>query len=166
MKRFSAIGHLSKISPTFSSLSPSVTQFHESLCVFSREEVERRRYTQRMRYTMAMTTDKTATMLPSTEHAFKQHVLRAKFLTLIWCKGHIPNQELIEPVGRSWSDCDDGPKMHIQPSAPVEVRDLTHLHCTYTECVDAGKCSCLLAGLLCADDCFCMNSVNQNIKHV
>ena len=68
-----------------------------------------------------------ATMLPSTEDAFKQHVLRAKFHTLIWCKSHIPNQELIEPVGRSWSDCDDGPTMQIQPSAPVEVRDLTHL---------------------------------------
>ena len=74
----------------------------------------------------------TATMLSSTEDAFKQHVLHAKFHTLIWCKGQIPNQELIEPVGRSWSACDDGPTMHIQPSAPVEVRDLTHLYCIYS----------------------------------
>ena len=115
---------------------------------------------------MSMTTDKTATMLRSTEDAFKQHVLRAKFHTLIWCKSHIPNQELIEPVGRSWSDCDDGPTMHIQPSAPVEARDLTHLYCTYIECVDVGKCSLVLAGLLCVDDCFCTNGVNQNIKHI
>ena len=86
----------------------------------------------------------TATMLPSTEDAFKQHVLRAKCHTLIWCKIHIQNQELIEPVGRSWSACDDRPTMHIQPSA----RDPTHLYCTYKECVDVGKCSCLLAGLL------------------
>ena len=56
--------------------------------------------------------------------------------------------------------------MHIQPSAPVEVRDMTHLYCTYKECVDVGKCSCLLAGLLCVDDCFCTNCVNQNIKHI
>ena len=115
---------------------------------------------------MVMTIDNTAIMLPSNEDAFKQHVLRAKFHTLTWYKSHIPNQELIEPVGRSWSGCDDGPTMHIQPSAPVEVRDLTHLYCTYKECVDAGKCSCLLAGLLCVDDCFCTNCVNQNIKHI
>ena len=111
-----------------------------------------------------MTTD--STMLPSTEEAFKQHVLRAKLHTLIWCKSHIPNQELIEPVGRSWSACDDGPTMHILPSAPVEVRDLTHLYCTYKECVDVGKCSCLLAGLLCVDACSCTNCVNQNIRHI
>ena len=67
------------------------------------------------RYTMVMTTDKPATMLPPIEDAFKEHVLRAKFHTFIWCKGHVPNQELIEPVGHSWSACDDGlvtPTMH------------------------------------------------------
>ena len=105
-------------------------------------------------------------MLPSTEDAFKKHVLRAKLHTLIWCKSHIPNQELIEPVGRSWSACDAGPTMHIQPSAPVEVRDLIHLYCTYKECVDVGKCTCLLAGLLCVDACSCKNCVNQNIRHI
>ena len=91
----------------------------------------------------------TETMLLSTEDAFKQHVLRAKCHTLIWCKSQIPNQELIYPVGRSWSAFNDGPTMNIQPSAPVEVRDMSHLYCTYKECVDVRKCSCLLAGLLC-----------------
>ena len=32
-----------------------------------------------LRYTMTMTTDKSATMLPPTEDAFKEHVLCAKF---------------------------------------------------------------------------------------
>ena len=62
----------------------------------------------------------TATMLPSTKDAFKQHVLRAKFHTLIWCKSHIPNQWLIEPVGRSWSTCYDWPTMHTQPSVRLK----------------------------------------------
>ena len=56
--------------------------------------------------------------------------------------------------------------MHIQPAVPVEARDLTHLYCTYIECVDVGKCSLVLAGLLCIDDCFSTNGVNQNIKHI
>ena len=59
-------------------------------------------------YTMAMTTDKSGIMLPPYEDAFKEHVLCAKFHDLIWCKSHIPNQELIEPVDHSWSACDDG----------------------------------------------------------
>ena len=95
------------------------------------------------------------------------HILRAKFHIFIWCKSHIPNQELIEPVGHSWSACDDGlvtPTMHTRASTPVEVRDLTHLYCTYKECVHVRKCSCLLAGLLCVDACSCTNCVNQNIK--
>ena len=44
-----------------------------------------------MRYTMVMTTDKSATVLPPTEDAFKEHVIHAKCHTLIWCKSHIPN---------------------------------------------------------------------------
>ena len=108
-------------------------------------------------------TDQSATI----ENAFKQNVLRAKFHTLIWCKSQIPNQELIEPVGHSWSACDDGlitPTMHTRASTPVEVRDLTHVYCTYKECVDVRKCPCLLAGLLCLDAFSCTNCVNHNIK--
>ena len=44
-----------------------------------------------LRYTMVMTTDKPATVLPPTEDAFKEHVIHAKCHTLIWCKSHIPN---------------------------------------------------------------------------
>ena len=44
-----------------------------------------------LRYTMVMTTDKSATVLPPTEDAFKKHVIYAKCHTLIWCKSHIPN---------------------------------------------------------------------------
>ena len=68
-----------------------------------------------LRYAMGMTTDKSGTMLPPYEGAFKEHVLCAKFHALISCKSHVPNQELIELVGHSWSACDDGlitPTMH------------------------------------------------------
>ena len=84
-------------------------------------------------------------------------------IIFILCKSDIPNQELIEPVGHSWSACDDGlvtPTMHTRASIPVEVRDLTHLYCTYKECVYVRKCSCLLVGLLCVDACSCTNYVN------
>ena len=98
-------------------------------------------------YTMAMTTDKSGIMLPPYEDAFREHVLCAKFHDLIWCKSHIPNQELIEPVGHSWSACDDGlitPTIHN--NAPVEFRNVTHRYCTERECVGASKCPCLLDG--------------------
>ena len=44
-----------------------------------------------LRYTMVMTTDKSSTVVPPTEDAFKEHVIHAKCHTLIWCKSHIPN---------------------------------------------------------------------------
>ena len=68
-----------------------------------------------LRCAMAMTTDKSRTMLPPYESASKEHVLCANCHALIWCKSHVPNQELIELVGHSWSACDDGlitPTMH------------------------------------------------------
>ena len=68
-----------------------------------------------LRYAMAMTTDTSGTMLPPYEEAFKEHILCATFHALIWCKSHVPTQELIELVGHSWSPCDDGlitPTMH------------------------------------------------------
>ena len=81
-----------------------------------------------LRYIMAATTDKSASMLPPMEDSVKQHVLCAKYQTQIWCESHIPNQAVIKPVGHGWSTCDDGgitPKMLTQAPAPVEVRDLT-----------------------------------------
>ena len=77
-----------------------------------------------MRYLMATTTDKAASMLPPTEDAFKQHVLRAKYQTRILCNSHIVNQEETQPVGHGWSACDDGsitPTMFSKPPAPVKV---------------------------------------------
>ena len=44
-----------------------------------------------LRFTMVMTTDKPATVLPPTEDAFKEHDIHAKCHTLILCKSHIPN---------------------------------------------------------------------------
>ena len=119
----------------FSSISPRVTQFFESLSVFSWKEGERRWYIQWVRYIIAMTTDKSATMLPPTEDTFNQHILRAKFHIFIWCKSHIPNQELIEPVGHSWSACDDGlvtRTMHTRASTPVEF-ETWHIHTVQTK---------------------------------
>ena len=75
-----------------------------------------------LRYIMATTTDKSASMLLPTEDAFKQHVLRAKYQTRIWCNSHMPNEEVIEPVGHGWSACDDGgitQTMFTHASAPV-----------------------------------------------
>ena len=44
-----------------------------------------------LRYIMATTTDKSASILPPMEDAFKKHVLRAKYQSRIWCNSHMPN---------------------------------------------------------------------------
>ena len=57
-----------------------------------------------LRYTVAMTTDKSATVLPPTEDACP--LCQISHLDLV--QEPRPNQELIEPVGHSWSAYDDG----------------------------------------------------------
>ena len=53
-------------------------------------------------FKLATTTDKPASMLPPTEDAFEQHVLRAKFQTNIWCQSHIAKPAAQDPVGNEW----------------------------------------------------------------
>ena len=120
-----------------------------------------------LRYVMATTTDKSASMLPPTEDSFKQHVLRAKYQTQIWCQSHIPNQEVVDPVGNGWTACDGGgitQTMFTQAPASVEVRDLTHLYCADNGCLRGNRCPCLLAGLECIDACSCTDCENQSNK--
>ena len=81
-----------------------------------------------LRYCLATTTDKSASMLPPTEDAFKQHVFRAKYQTRIWCENHIAMPQTTNPVNHGWSACDGGgiiPTMYTQESAPAELRELT-----------------------------------------
>ena len=83
------------------------------------------------------------------------------------CNGHMPNEEVVEPVGHGRSACDDGgitQTMFTQAPAPVEVRDLTHLYCTDKDCLSARMCPCLLAGLECIGACSCTGCGNQNNK--
>lgn len=61
-----------------------------------------------LRFNLATTTDKPASMLPPTEDAFKQHILRAQYQTESWCEIHIANPPLISPVGHGWSSCEGG----------------------------------------------------------
>ena len=113
-------------------------------------------------YIIAMTTNKSASMLLPAEDSFKQHVLHAQ----IWCESHIPNPEAVEPVGHGWSACDYGgitQTMFTQAPAPVEVRDLTHLY-WIKDCLSGRKCHCLLAGLECIDTCSCTDCENKNCK--
>ena len=79
----------------------------------------------------------------------------------------MPNEEVIERVVHGWTACDDGgitQTMFTQASAPVEVRDLTHLYFTDKDCLSAGKCPCLLVGLECIDVCSCTGCGDQNNK--
>jgi len=97
-----------------------------------------------LRYRLATTTDKSASMLPPTKDAFKQHVFRAKYQTRIWCESHIAMPQTTNPVNHGWSACDGGgiiPTMYTQESAPAELRELTHLYCTDEDCTDEKKLS-------------------------
>ena len=69
---------------------------------------------------------------------------------------HIPNQEVIEPVGHGWCACDGGgitQTMFTWAPAPVEVQDYTHLYFTYKYYLSERKCPWLLAGLQRIDAC-------------
>ncbi|KAG1673348.1 Serine/threonine-protein phosphatase 6 regulatory ankyrin repeat subunit C [Nymphon striatum] len=111
-----------------------------------------------LRFLWATTTDKPASMLPPAEGAFEQHVLRAKYQTAIWCSSHISKPELLDPVGHGWERNTDNelqPTMYTKDSAPVEMRDITHLYCTDKNCTNPRKCPCALASLGCLDICSC-----------
>ena len=104
-----------------------------------------------LRFLLAIITDKPASVLPPTEDAFKQHVLRALYQVAVWCQSHIAKPVDMDPVCCGWHmDVKDElcPTVYRNESAPAEVRDITHLYCTDKSC-RGQKCQCVIAGLEC-----------------
>ena len=119
-----------------------------------------------LRFTLASTSDKEAAMLPPTDDAFKQHVLRAMLQTAVWCHSDIAKPNLPGPVGHGWMIDDERclrPNMYEMDCAPVEVRDTTHLFCQDADCVTSAKCQCVTAGLPCIELCSCSNCPNRPV---
>lgn len=118
-----------------------------------------------LRHHLATTTDKLVVQLPPTEDAFREHALRARFQTLIWCRSHIPKPELDDPTKCGWFKDENGlhPVMFKQEAVPKEIRDLSYLYCRDGHCRDDKECTCLQAGLKCIDICECQDCPNQPI---
>lgn len=110
-----------------------------------------------LRFHLATTTDKPASQLPPTEDAYEQHALRSLYQVTIWCQSHIAKPNIISPEGHGWQvDSVNGlqPTFYKNESAPMEVRDVTHLYCTDKTC-QSQKCQCWQAGLECIESCSC-----------
>ena len=110
-----------------------------------------------LRFIIASTTDAASANLPPTEDAFEQHVQRAMYQTAIWCHSHIPKPTLWSPIENGWIVRDGAIEAVLfkKPSAPKEVRDITHLYCKDGKCTESGKCQCLSVGLPCTEFCTC-----------
>ena len=118
----------------------------------------------KLRYTLASTTDRSVAKLPPTEDTFIQHVKRARYQVSIWCQSHVQKPILWNPVGNGWKASDNGlvPVMHTKPIAPVQVRDLTHMYCTDSGCRENRNCQCRQSGLQCTEMCLCHCDDCQN----
>jgi len=119
-----------------------------------------------LRFVLATTTDKPASILPPTDDAFVQHVLRAQYQVAVWCQSHVAKPENMNPVGHGWhvnAKDELRPTMYQNESAPAEVRDLTHLYCTDKGC-RGQKCQCVIAGLECIDICSCGGECENRLE--
>ena len=121
-----------------------------------------------LRYVLASTTDKPASQLPPTEDAFKQHVLRARYQTRIWCQSHVAHPSPGSPIGNGWylSDGVLEPKIYTKEPAPMEVRDLIHMYCTDTDCSQSRKCLCLENHLHCTEFCGCQGDCQNTTSSI
>ena len=134
------------------------------LQLYSKKAAKSTKTLDELRYVLSCKTEKTGALLPPTEDSFKQHVLRAKLQTMVWCMSHEPDPILPDPVDHGWirgSDCQLTPKFGDMDCAPIQLRDMTHLFCNDKNCNQSSKCACLLAGLRCIDICSCTSCSNQ-----
>ena len=124
----------------------------------------------KFRYILASTTDKSAAHLPPTEDSFRQHALRARYQTAVWCQSHLPNPVLCNPIGNGWRLCDDNqslePVFYLKDMAPVEIRDISHMFCTDAACSSGKMCTCARNGLTCIDICACNSFECGNSSHI
>ena len=124
----------------------------------------------KLRYILASTTDKSTAHLPPTEYLFRRHVLRARYQTAVWGRSYLPNLVLCNPIGNGWRLCDDNqslePVFYLKDTAPVEIRDISHMFCTDADCSSGKKCTCPQNGLTCIDICACNGLECGNSSHI
>ena len=76
--------------------------------------------------------------------------------------------EIAGPVGHGWyMDNVNGlqPIFYTKESAPLEVRDVTHMYCTDKNC-KGQNCQCLQAGLKCIEVCSCTSDCSNLFNKV
>lgn len=81
-----------------------------------------------------------------------QRMLLSNMCAQCCCRHHSGVSEKVKPeipypVDHGWTNTVDGllkPIMFKQEYAPVQVRDLTHLHCNDKNCIVSRKCCCLM----------------------
>lgn len=115
-----------------------------------------------LRLIHSSTTDKPVVSLPPTEDAFQQHALRAKYQTMVWCSSHIAKPEVGDPCAYGWTKSGENLVCirTLKESAPSDLRNLTHLYCQDSSCIDGAKCPCLQVGLPCIEACKCSDCPN------
>jgi len=104
-----------------------------------------------LRFLLATTTDKRASVLPPTVDAIEQHVLRAQYQVAVWCQSNIAKPVDMDPVGHGWHMdvkdelcptctrtnqhiCNVQTKVLVDRNASVSLLDLTAL--TFVTLVD------------------------------
>ena len=111
-----------------------------------------------LRYQFGYTSDKPGCSFPPTDDSFKQHFLRVNFQVAIWILSHLPKPLLWKPAGNGWKISSGGHLVEVlfqKEPAPVELREITHLYCTDSDCNQSKKCHCIASGLSCTQFCTC-----------
>ena len=106
--------------------------------------------------------DKGVELLPPTQGAWEQHVLRAHLQSYVWEQDLSLHPILPDPVSLGWSREEDGlkPLLSKVPIAPEAIVELVKCSCSTTKknpsskCVSA-RCSCRPNMLTCTELCQC-----------
>ena len=118
-----------------------------------------------LRYELACRSDQPASAFPPTEDLFYQHVLRCNYQLSIWMQCGFAKPSLLSPIGNGWRWIKETsslqPVYYSKDAAPIEVRNLTHMYCTDTDCSTSKKCHCLASGLTCTEFCSCVGCDNK-----
>ena len=96
----------------------------------------------RLCYNYACKSDTSASLFPTTDDAFEQHIRRVNYQVAIWIHSHETKPGIWNPDGNGWQLRNNRlePVMFERDAAPKEVRDLTHVYCIDEDCSQARTC--------------------------
>lgn len=102
--------------------------------------------------------------MPPTSDAFRYHVMRAHYQTMVWRNAHCAVPELPAPVDMGWERTDTGLKPKLMSLSPIPESCMEVISCSCKKQCKTRRCKCRKYNLRCTAMCACEQETDDQTR--